>query len=503
MAEALLRHTPARCGLAVNPALPSDLLDQFVSSADTELCQDLAERNDLSLAHIRTLARRGGTATVVRLVQRGLLHAADVDASDPQVGLALLEAGTAPSLWKALAMHPEASVRAAVASIPGVPIEVSTAMVDDPVVDVVAEIARTARLDERLAWRLAHHPHMAVRRAVAANENAPAEVLAWLCDGGEPPAARCPGCDGDGQPPTGMDCRGDHASALVDLQYALAANPATPVAVAAALAEHPTGYVRWPLTRRCDLPQHVYQRLANDPLPGIRADVAANLAIGETLIRDLAADGTYDVRRGLAQNPAIPLDVLAEIASATKIGPTLLPRIASATPDEVAAMARSPVAALRMLVAERPDLPIEIVHTLAIDTDAKVLKAIAPNALLDDGQLRAMVAAHGPRVIARVARNPNCSSNLLQELSRFHPPVQKAFREIAAHPNATAPALLACLTDHQARRIAVQHPAMPAHAIAELLNDPDPHVAESSAASPHVPIKAMRMLMDSGQSATS
>src|SRR5690606_36338413 len=113
-----------------------------------------------------------------------------------------------------------------------------------------------------------------------------------------------------------------------------------------------------------------YRRLANDPTPDVRANVAENPAIGESLIRQMARDTTDEVRRRLAHNPIIPLDVLADIASTTKIGATLLPRIAAATPDEVERLARSPVAAVRMALAERADLPAGVVNLLADDPDA-------------------------------------------------------------------------------------------------------------------------------------
>jgi hypothetical protein len=108
----------------------------------------------------------------------------------------------------------------------------------------------------------------------------------------------------------------------------------------------------------------------------VRGAVAENPAIDEHLIRMLAGDDTYDVRRRLAHNPATPLEVLAQIAPITKIGAALLPRIAAATPDETETLARSPVPALWMLLAERPELPRTVVNLLAEDPDAKVLKSL-------------------------------------------------------------------------------------------------------------------------------
>lgn len=225
---------------------------------------------------------------------------------------------------------------------------------------------------------------------------------------------------------------------------------------------------------------------------------AANPAIGEELIRAMASDTTYDVRRHLAHNPAIPLDVLAGLATSAKIGPVLLPRIASATPSEISELAASPVRAVRMLLAERHDLPRQIVDQLAGDRDAKVLKSLAANPTLSQAQLRTMVAAQGPRVAARVAANPSCPPELLIQLAQQTPPLHKALRRIAEHPNAPAEALLACLADQQARRIAASHPALRVETIIQLLADADTGVAAAAAANPSIPETAMHDLAAAG-----
>ena len=253
--------------------------------------------------------------------------------------------------------------------------------------------------------------------------------------------------------------------------------------------------LRWALAARPDLPPEVCGRLAADPTPGVRADLAENPAIDDALIRMLAADRGHDVQRRLAHNPHVPLDVLTYLAGTTKIGSTLLPRIAAASPAEVEELAESPNPAVRMLLAERRDLPAEIRDALAADPDAKVVKSIAPHPGLSEAQLRAMVDRHGVRVVAKVAANPDASPALLEDLARHEPPVQKAFREVARHRNATAPALLACLADKQARRIAAGHPALPPPVIVELLADDDWRVVEAAAANPSLPPAVMSELV--------
>lgn len=109
-----LRHSPVLCGLARNPALPVELLEAFIAAADTELCLDLAWRDDLTAGHVMALAASGRTDTAVRLARRGLLRAEMVDGDDPQVVLALFDEVGAPAAWAyRLAASPDPKIRGA------------------------------------------------------------------------------------------------------------------------------------------------------------------------------------------------------------------------------------------------------------------------------------------------------------------------------------------------------------------------------------------------------
>jgi hypothetical protein len=494
--RSLLAYSPQLCGLAANPALPDDLLERFIATADAWLCLELAERDDLSLAHARALASRGDTEVTVVLVWQGFALS-DVDRSLPEVLLALLGVGAVPtsSARTLLLGHPPAWVRVGLAECGHLPDDVATALAGDGDLEVVETLARSAQLTAELAVVLARHPHLAVRRALAINVTAPVPVLAALGrDGGRPPAAFCRGCDGGPEPP-GVSCHGGHEAALVDLDYALGTNPRTPSDVVARLVDHTSAYVRRTVAERPDLHPEAYRRLATDPMPGVRCTVAANSGIGADLIRAMADDDTFGVRRSLAHNPAIPLDVLTTIAPMTKIGPAVLPRVAAATAEEVDTLARSPVAQMRRLLAERRDLPVDIVHRLAADADAKVVASIVPDQRLTDERLRAILSRHGARVAARLALNPACGPDLLHELVRLTPPVRKAVRGVAAHPHATGPTLALCLSDDRARRVAARHPALRSDTVVALLRDPDPCVVEAAAANPALPRSAMAELL--------
>ncbi|HEV2633605.1 MAG TPA: hypothetical protein VGX23_00570 [Actinocrinis sp.] len=429
---------PALPGLAENPALPPDLVDRLITAADADLAEALADRPDLTHEQIRALSRY--EAAAIRLAHNGKLTAADVDPDTrPRVTLALLEERTGRPEWAGrLAANPNIGIRQALAACPDLSNDVIQALAADPEVSVVAELALWA--PSAVAAQLAIHPHAEVRRAAATNPSTPAEAVINL-------------------------------------------------------AAHPSMLLRPELAARPDLPSSTYTRLATDPIPWVRSTLAQNPAIDEDLIRVLAADRGYDVQRCLAHHPHIPLDVLEQLARVTRIGTTLLPRIATATPHEVEELATSPNATMRMLLAQRRDLPAHIRDALAADPDAKVLKSIAPHPGLSDAQLRAMLTRHGSRVAAHVAANPDATPELLEHLSQQNPPAAKALREIARHPNATPTALLACLTNHKVRPIAARHSALPPSAIVELINDESWQVAAAAAANPFLPLTVMAILV--------
>ncbi|MFF3885896.1 hypothetical protein [Streptomyces sp. NPDC001914] len=499
----------ALSGLAANSALPTELVDRLIAVADTDLADDLADREDLSHAQAVALLQHAPECGV-RLARAGRLTAADVDpVTRPDIALALLDEGSGSPEWaRLLAADPVARRREKLAACPGLPADVVDRLATDPDPTVVAELALWTTPET--AARLAVHPHAEVRRAVACNEATPPDVLAALITGeGLPPARHCLVCDREATPFThdpecsrtdcdpgpGASCDGSHESTVHVLRVAALGNPGTPVEAVVRFADHPSTLLRWTIAAREDLPPQVCARLAADPVPGVRADLAENPATGEDVIRVLARDPDIAVRRSLARHPRVPLDVLTELARTAKVGATQLPRVAAATPAEIEDLARSPDPAARVLAAQRRDLPPGTRDALASDPDARVVKAVAPHPGLTEGQLRAMVDRHGRQVLARVAANPGATHGLLEHLTRQAPPVRKALREIAGHRNATARALSACLADDRARRVTAAHPALPPKVIVELLSDPDRQVAEAAAADPSLPAAEMARLV--------
>ncbi|MFE2326968.1 hypothetical protein ACFXD5_24095 [Streptomyces sp. NPDC059385] len=516
------------CGLAANPALPAPLtgrlLDLALEAAETdaptgrepsgdhldELIGDLADRSDLSRAQVRALAAHH-EHTAVRLAYVGTLTAADIDpAVRPLAAVALLDERRGLPEWaRTLSSFPDPHIRWKLASCPGLAPDAADALAADPDLDVVVELALWTD-STAVAARLARHPHAEVRRAVAYNEAVPPAALAALITGdGLPPATSCLVCDVKDVPfvhdpycpdpdcvlRAGAACDGSHASTVHEIREQALRNPSTPPEAAASLADAPSMLLRWALAERSDLPQEVYARLAHDPIPGVREAVAENPAIGEELVRALAAEAAHEERRSLAHHPRLPLDVLVTLARTTRTGPVLLPRIAAATAEDLVELAGSAHASVRMLVAERRDLPDGVRDALTADPDAAVVKAVAPHPGLSEEQLRGMVARHGVAVHARVAANPDAPGSLLTELARHEPPVRRVLREIARHPNATSEALVPCLADRRARRDAAAHPALAEPVLLGLLDDADEELAEAAAANPSLPHAVMEDLI--------
>jgi hypothetical protein len=497
------------CGLAANSALPSELVDRLIEVADADIAADLARRADLSHAQALALASRV-EESAAWLAYEGRLTTADIDpVAQPHAALALLcEHVDSPKWARLFAADPVFERREKLAACPRLPSDVVETLAADTNVRVVAELALWTT--PGVAARLARHPHAEVRRAAAANQATPPPLLAALLTGENlPPALRCLVCDREETPfvhetqcprndcdlLSGDSCDGTHESTVHETQRMALQNPATPTGAVVRFVNHPSPLLRWALAARCDLPSEVYGQLARDPHAGVRADLAGNPAIGDALLRALAGDRGHDVQRRLAHNPRVPIDVLIRLAGTAKIGATLLPRIAAASPAEVEEVAQSPEPAARMLVAQRRDLPTGIRNALATDPDAKVVKSIASHPGLSEPQLRAMVARHGVRVIAKVAANPDATPALLEDLTRHEPPVQKAFREVARHRNATGSALHNCLADRRARPLAASHPALAPQVIVELLTDTDRQVAEAAAANPSLPLAVMSDLV--------
>ncbi|GGM96179.1 hypothetical protein GCM10011609_37310 [Lentzea pudingi] len=444
-------------GLASNPALPGFLLDRLVTSA--ELATVLADRNDLAPHHVRALLAHGDSSAVHTLLEKKLVHPDDVPIANESVALVLTgHADSDPALARALAFHPDPSIRAKLPEWAcSLPKDVIALLARDPSPSVVAELVLFHELPLPLASTVSRHPDPGVRRALASSPHTPASVLASLDQG--------------------------------ELARELADNPATPAAVAADLLPHHAS--RYFLAGRTDLPSSVYEQLASELEPGILSQLAANPAVPVPVLRQLS--GTRALRPAVLRNPSIPLDLLTDLAPAARIGPDPVPRIASASAVELRELAASPVAQVRLMVALRADLPAELFARLVTDADHGVAAAAAPRATA--AQLWELVSRHGVPVFAAVARSPLCPPELLHHMALRAGSEGEVCRAVAGHAAVRGETLVLCLEDARARHLAAAHPHLPVGTILELLGIE--FTAGAAAANPSLPLRVMEELVSS------
>ncbi len=316
--------------------------------------------------------------------------------------------------------------RERLATCAGLPAAVVETLAADEDIRVVTELALWAPSDTAAA--LASHPHAEVRRAVAANEATPPALLAALitgkglpaaqaclvCDREEPPFAHPPNCDRlDCDLRPGASCDGSHESTTHDMRLMTLRNPSTPAEAVVAFADHPSLLLRWALAARRDLPAEVYEQLLRDPAPGVRADVAENPAIDQASIRAsaddrdaLADDADAKVAGSVAPHPGLTearlraladrhgARVIAQVASNPDAPPALLTDLARREPPvpkalrRIAGHRRATAEALlaclsdrraRPIAAGHPALPGPVIAELLADDDGQVAEAAAAN----------------------------------------------------------------------------------------------------------------------------
>lgn len=407
---------PRLSGLAANPALPAGMLDRLVRTTDPELAWDLAGRTDLTRDHAETLLAQHGSIVLIRLLPH--IDPAIVPLDNPAVAIPLVEHPAADPSWaRVLAGSADVDVRLALALKDNLPADVIEKLARDEDAEVVSEVAGCQPLPADLIDELAGHPSQYVRNALAHNSSLPPDKLLALV--------------------------GEMTEVPLWIQFAMA--------------------------YRTDLPIEVYDSLAENEAPGMRCELARNPAVRESVLRAFATGPDVTVRRNAALNPALPLDLLPTLGLWT--GSEVLPRIAAATVDELRTLASSDAKQVRRLVAQRPDLPADLVDLFAEDPDPGVGKYIVTNPALSPEQLWSVIRRLGLSVYPQAAQNPHCPPDLLRHLLRNGHNTARLHREIAKHPN------------------------LPADLVVELLDNSDEVTTEAAAANPALPVPIMETLV--------
>ncbi|MFG2265840.1 hypothetical protein [Streptomyces sp. NPDC048720] len=483
----------ALLGLADNPALPAGLFARLMASGDDEVQYTLATRERLTPSQVRSLLADGDASLTCLLVRSGLVPWPDVPRDHPGWLLDAVLGGVAPAAgWRDAAADPDAEVRQEVACALDAPVEVIASLAHDPDPRVVADAAGNPRLPPELLPDLARHPSTVVRQAVAGHEAVPPALLAaLLADGGQPAPSRCGACHGRDR-----ECA-DHAPGIRRVRLAAAGHPAVPYEGLAAFLDAPETWTVATFAARPDLPADFLTRLAAHPSDDVRAAVAANPAVPEGVLRALAADPANEVRRAVAENPAVPLDLLIAVAAHERLPTEPAPRVESAGESELRTLARSRVAQVRALVADRTHLPARLAEQLACAPDIAVARRIAARPELDPERLAALVERHGPPVFAAVARHPGCTAALLHRMAADPAVTRRAMREIARHPATRSETLLLCLAgqDPAARHHAAAHPALALSALETVIDAADGSLARAAASNPALPEATMERVI--------
>ena len=261
-------------------------------------------------------------------------------------------------------------------------------------------------------WRIARHP------------NAPPEALAQL--------AR----DADSQ-----------------VRLEVAASKHTPSSVLAELAQDPDSIVRHYVARNATTPETTLAALAIDSDPSVRADVAANSSTPAATLATLIHDVDYTVQTTAVENAntpvgAIDLETVTQWAEAREPS-TFLRRLAEhrdTSPELIAVLvhwlgadegfagdllknekaifsaeqltnlASSLNAGIRMLAADRPNLPLPAQFRLSNDDYDGVREDLAGNEHSSAVILRKLSQDTEPTVRARVAANPSAPEDVMASL---------------------------------------------------------------------------------------
>ncbi|MEV0902000.1 hypothetical protein [Actinoplanes sp. NPDC049802] len=393
---------------------------------------------------------------------------------------------------------------------PALPAETLLRLADDERVGPEYVTARRTWTDEAFD-ALAAHPCPAVREALAQSPGATGEQRARLV--------------GD------LDL--DVLHALLEGPPARWSGP-LPDWVHRRLAEHPERRVRDLLTFIPGTPRDVLTKLSRDPHPGIaeaarellarrpaqqttmgrdqavayasgdsdwnRARAAADPELPDDWVKRLTADPSPHVRLAVSVRPGLSEEQRAEADYPVRPVPDVpVPAwVVAAGPGELRDCARSAHYLLRRGAACHPELPTDLITSLAADDDPGVRlmlcahQAGAPADLLlrtyleAPGDLAAELLAHPAFPSAGLARFAGHPSARARALARLDPGAPAGLIERLSHD--PDPAVRAFLADD---------PRLPPARIAELLHDPGIH--GRAAANPGLPHAEMsRILTEAG-----
>ncbi|MFE4633222.1 AAA family ATPase [Streptomyces sp. NPDC056773] len=452
-------------GLARNPALPEELALRLLPYGEAPLC----------------LSRREGITPSAALCEAFL-------ARGEAEALAYAES-LPPAVADRLAADADPRVRAARATVEGVGVGRHPLFVADPEADVRLALAGRSDLSAGSLAALAGDPDARVRKALVKDRSElTADVLRALLTDTDP-QVRVAACRH--RPPR-------------DLHAALLADPAT----------------RGPVVRFLDLDADTAAALAGDPDEKVRAELAAHPLLPPRVRDLLAQDASPEVRGKVFTRADTPPELRDEIHAWLTAGARRAEKDGeNAEEDDVfcdlvlvflemesypwvaadpVPYAASPYTGLRLAAARSERLPAELVRRMLDDEDPTIrMTALhrTPDADLATAEdierrcgqpkFRGRSADHftfPPEALRRFAADPDAG---MRVLALRDPDVPAALLE-----------RLAADGDHTVRRTVAEDSRTAPGTLLRLLGDDSEYVAAPAAASPNLPVEAMRAVLD-------
>ncbi|HET9170654.1 MAG TPA: hypothetical protein VFN97_14535 [Actinospica sp.] len=290
------------------------------------------------------------------------------------------------------------------------------------------------------------------------------------------------------------------------------------------LASHPDPQIREAVAQEADrLPPDAVRTLAADQAVAVVIGIAGCADLPEDLARALAAHPDRAVRSALATNPSATPDVLGSLAETGGHPPITTcgacrnnPAPSARCGDHAAGIAviqdaalrnehtptralalhiGHPDPSLRATIAERTDLPPELLTILADDIEDAVRAGIAANPACPTRLLRTLAHDRATVVRRAVALNPQVPLDLLYELAARTRLNLRA--GIPAIENATLDQIrdLARSRIAQVRALAASRTDLPEDLVRTLADDPDPGVAKQLADHPSLDADDVRLLV--------
>ncbi len=233
-----------------------------------------------------------------------------------------------------------------------------------------------------------------------------------------------------------------HKNASV--RIAVASNPNVSPKECQTLAQDETAFVRAAIAQNPNLPTYLQFILATDDEPAVKIALAERDNLDGDVAHHLSRDDSALVKAAVLQNKNLDPELFQMWAdSDDEILQSLIQRRADKFPASVRnslrysphptvrfpALGSSPISLSEMLwlaesdtiedrayLAQKPNLPAAIQRILAQDTSAKVRRYLAASASIQQDIAERVATSHDLQACIALAKNPNASPELLNEL---------------------------------------------------------------------------------------